>query len=195
MRAVRAAELRELEPELVAVDVIGIDEGQFFPDLLPFCDRQAAAGKVVIVSALDCTFDRKPFRAVCDLVAAAESVTKLCSVCRFCGDDAAFSLRHSDSTELIMIGGKELYSPVCRYHFSAPPFRGPVICTNRPAPGEWPSGTGGKHGPCYGRAPNRHLLARPRPRLRMAVLSHRKRSARLFRPLPLLAARLAWAER
>lgn len=40
-------------------DVVGIDEGQFFPDLMPFCEAAANAGKIVIVAALDGTFQRK----------------------------------------------------------------------------------------------------------------------------------------
>ena len=45
---------------LDGADVIGIDEGSFFPDLLAFCDAQANAGKEVIVASLDGDFQRKP---------------------------------------------------------------------------------------------------------------------------------------
>jgi hypothetical protein len=40
-------------------DVVGIDEGQFFPDLESFCETAANAGKVIVVAALDGTFQRK----------------------------------------------------------------------------------------------------------------------------------------
>jgi thymidine kinase len=39
--------------------VLGIDEGQFFPDIVSFCEDMANAGKLVIVAALDGTFQRK----------------------------------------------------------------------------------------------------------------------------------------
>jgi hypothetical protein len=42
-------------------DVIGIDEGSFFPDIVSFCEVQANRGKVVIVASLDGTFQRKEF--------------------------------------------------------------------------------------------------------------------------------------
>ena len=95
-------------------DVIGIDEGQFFPDLLPFCESAANAGKVVIVSALDGTFQRKTFGHVCDLIPMAESIMKLTSVCMLCQRDAAFSLRTTAETETEVIGGSDKYLAVCR---------------------------------------------------------------------------------
>lgn len=48
--------------------VIGIDEGQFFPDLIEFCEKMAQLGKEIHVAALDGTFERKPFPVIADLI-------------------------------------------------------------------------------------------------------------------------------
>ena len=54
--------------------------GQFFPDLIEFCERMANQGKIVVVSALDGTFQRQPFGRVLELVPLAEHVSKLSAV-------------------------------------------------------------------------------------------------------------------
>jgi thymidine kinase len=95
-------------------DVIGIDEGQFFPDLKAFCEEMANAGKVVIVAALDSDYRREEFFGVCSLIAKAEKVSKLTSVCYLCKDDASFTARLSQETTLKVIGGMDKYRPVCR---------------------------------------------------------------------------------
>lgn len=96
------------------VNVIGIDEGQFFSSLLEFCESQANKGKIVIVAALDATFERKPFGVVCDIMPRAEKVDKLTAVCKMCGADAAFSKRIVESKDVEMVGGASEYWPTCR---------------------------------------------------------------------------------
>lgn len=115
--------LMDAKLHLNDVDVLGIDEGQFFPDLIEFCDLAADSGKVVVVSALDGDFRRQPFGSVCDLICKSESVTKLTAVCHYCGKDAPFTerLMSNISNELnaekqILVGGDNIYKPVCRYH-------------------------------------------------------------------------------
>lgn len=109
--------LAEMEADAARVGVIGIDEGQFFPDLVPFCEAMANAGKTVIVAALDGTFQRKPFGSVLELVPLAESVVKLSAVCMICFADAAFSKRLGTETEVEVIGGADKYVAVCRACF------------------------------------------------------------------------------
>jgi thymidine kinase len=94
--------------------------GQFFPDLLQFCEQMAEKGKIVIVAALDGTFQRKPFGDVLHLVPIAESVTKLHAVCAFCFRDAAFTKRLGDEKEIEIIGGSDKYVSVCRDCFASP---------------------------------------------------------------------------
>ncbi|RHX97999.1 hypothetical protein DYB36_002186 [Aphanomyces astaci] len=93
MKANPLTRLEDMGDEFMKYDVIGIDEGQFFTDLHSFCDDAANRGKIVIVAALDGTFERKPFQHVCDLIPRAESVTKLSAVCAICGSDAGILTR------------------------------------------------------------------------------------------------------
>jgi thymidine kinase len=72
----------------------------------------------VIVAALDATFERKPFGDICQLIAMAESVKKLSSVCLNCSDEAQFTHKHCGNTgEINDIGGLDKYIPVCRKCF------------------------------------------------------------------------------
>ena len=80
--------------DLATLDVIGVDEGQFYPDLVEFSESMANQGKVVIVSALDGTFQRKPFGAVLELIPLAERVDKFSAVCMCCQNSAAFTSRY-----------------------------------------------------------------------------------------------------
>jgi thymidine kinase len=100
--------------------VIGVDEGQFFSDLVEVCDNWANEGKVVIVAGLDATFQRKNFGKICDLIPRAEHVKKLTAICKFCGAVASFSKRLNERVEEILIGGPELYASVCRKCFITP---------------------------------------------------------------------------
>lgn len=89
-----------------------------FNDIDTFCEKAANLGKIVIIAALDGTFQRKPFGKVLNLVPCSESVTKLSAVCVLCQDDAAFSVRLSNETAVEVIGGADKYIAVCRtcYH-------------------------------------------------------------------------------
>ena len=98
-------------------DVVGIDEGQFFEDIVEFCQQAANLGKIVLVAALDGTFERKPFGNIINLIPLAEKVNKLCAVCVYCTSEAAFTKRIIESKEIQLIGGDEMYKPVCRACF------------------------------------------------------------------------------
>jgi thymidine kinase len=69
---------------LLKYDVVGIDEGQFFEDIVDVAEELANKGIVVIVAALDSTFQRKPFGNIINLVPLAEKVYKLTAVCVYC---------------------------------------------------------------------------------------------------------------
>jgi thymidine kinase len=69
---------------------------------------------IVIVAALDGTFQRKPFGNILNLIPLAETITKLSAICLACGKEAAFTQRTISSHEIELIGGSEMYKPVCR---------------------------------------------------------------------------------
>ncbi|KAL6567548.1 hypothetical protein OROGR_001216 [Orobanche gracilis] len=100
------------------LQVIGIDEAQFFGDLYDFCSQAADHdGKTVIVAGLDGDYLRRSFGSVLDLIPIADSVTKLTARCEACGKRAFFTLRKTDETRTEVIGGAEVYMPVCRKHY------------------------------------------------------------------------------
>lgn len=94
--------------------VVGIDEGQFFDDLPEFCERMSNAGKIVVVSALSGTFERKLFASIERVLPLAEIWTQLTAVCMDCGKEAPFTKRTSGGSDVVEIGGKDKYKAVCR---------------------------------------------------------------------------------
>lgn len=98
-------------------DVIAIDEAQFFQDICDKVEYFCNMGKIVLVAALDGTFERKPFGKILDLIPIAEQIQKLSAVCFCCGNDANYTKRMSDCKEIELIGGEEMYKPVCRKCF------------------------------------------------------------------------------
>lgn len=97
------------------IEVIGIDEAQFFENELPeICDYLANIGKRVIIAALDMDFNGKPFGSIPQLLSIAEYVTKVHAICMKCGNLAHYSHRLSDAQKLVILGEKDIYEPLCR---------------------------------------------------------------------------------
>jgi thymidine kinase len=97
------------------VDVVGIDEAQFFDDELPaVCNQLASSGIRVIIAGLDMDYLGKPFGPMPDLIAIAEDVTKVHAVCMRCGDLAQFTHRKVNDNHLVMLGEMDSYEPLCR---------------------------------------------------------------------------------
>ena len=100
------------------IDVIGIDEAQFFDEnLVEVCNQLANMGIRVIVAGLDMDFRGAPFGPMPGLMACAEFVTKVHAVCMRCGHIAHFSHRLSDAEKLVILGEKDTYEPLCRECF------------------------------------------------------------------------------
>lgn len=97
------------------VDVVGIDEAQFFDDQLPdVCDQLALKGVRVIVAGLDMDYMGKPFGQMPNLLAKADFITKLHAICVRCGNIANYSYRKSPDASHVLLGEKDLYEPRCR---------------------------------------------------------------------------------
>ncbi|MFL5774061.1 MAG: thymidine kinase [Flavisolibacter sp.] len=100
------------------VDVIGLDEAQFFDDeITRVCDELALRGTRVIVAGLDMDFQGRPFGQMPFLMARAEYVTKLHAICVRCGNIASFSYRIIPNEEQFMLGAKNAYEARCRNCF------------------------------------------------------------------------------
>lgn len=97
------------------VQVVGIDEAQFFDEALPvICQKLALRGMRVIVSGLDMDYKGRPFGPMPHLLAMSEYVTKLHAICPHCGNLATHSYRLSDDEDTVVIGEKDKYEPRCR---------------------------------------------------------------------------------
>lgn len=97
------------------VDVVGIDEGQFFDDNLPaVCEGLACKGIRVIVAGLDMDYQAQPFGPMPQLLAKADYITKLHAICVKCGSIANYSYRKIPNDDRIVLGEKDVYEPRCR---------------------------------------------------------------------------------
>lgn len=100
------------------VDVVGIDEAQFFDDeIVSVCNDLANKGVRVIVAGLDMDFKGNPFGPMPNLMATAEYVTKVHAVCTRTGNLAQYSYRKAKSNELVLLGEVEEYEPLSRAAF------------------------------------------------------------------------------
>ena len=109
--------LEKVGPE---VQVVGIDEAQFFDDtLVEVCQTLAHSGVRVIVAGLDTDYLGQPFGPMPRLMAVAEDVQKVHAICVRCGALANHSHRLSKSQDLALLGEKDVYEPLCRDCFNA----------------------------------------------------------------------------
>ena len=101
------------------VEVIGIDEAQFFDDGLPeVCNQLANQGVRVIIAGLDMDYLGRPFGPMPHLLAIAEFVTKVHAICVQTGHLAHHSYRLSENDSLVQLGEKESYVPLSREAFN-----------------------------------------------------------------------------
>jgi thymidine kinase len=97
------------------VSVVGIDEAQFFDEsIVDVCNSLADNGVRIVVAGLDMDFMGKPFGPMPALLAIAEYVTKVHAICPRCGNLAQYSYRKSEEAQVVLLGEKNLYEPLCR---------------------------------------------------------------------------------
>jgi thymidine kinase len=97
------------------VRVVGIDEAQFFDDsLIKVVQTLANRGVRVIVAGLDTDYMGKPFGPMPALMAVAEEVQKVHAICVKCGNLANHSHRLTKDQNLVVLGEKDVYEPLCR---------------------------------------------------------------------------------
>lgn len=107
-------------------DVVGVNEAQFYPDLL-VVDDWARCGKIIIVDGLDGDVSRNNFGQIYKLMPKCDHITKLSAVCSFCGKDAPFTVKIGNSQHTVQyvssanvapikveIGDSSVYTPACR---------------------------------------------------------------------------------
>ena len=106
--------LRDSYDKIKDYDVIGIDEGQFFPDLVEVCEELAQQKKIIIIAALNGDFRMEPFPVISRIISKADKIKLLKAYCFHCHKDARYSLRIVQSNETVLIGAGEAYKPACR---------------------------------------------------------------------------------
>lgn len=116
--------LREaLFAQIDQIEVVGIDEAQFFDEgLVALSLELIHLGKRVLIAGLDTTFAGEPFEPIPDLMSVADEVVKLSAVCMRCGAPAIHTQRLGGSRELVVVGAAGMYEARCRAHFE--PFVG-----------------------------------------------------------------------
>jgi thymidine kinase len=118
LQSVPVPNAKAILAQVSMVDVIGIDEAQFFDEDLPaVCDTLALQGTRVIVAGLDMDYQRKPFGQMPVLLSKAEYITKLHAICMQCGQIANYSYRKTGKSGQLLIGNMDIYEPRCRLCF------------------------------------------------------------------------------
>jgi len=125
LEAVSVASSGELRRSLLpGVEVVGIDEAQFFDEaLVDLVTELADSGVRVIVAGLDLDYLRRPFGPMPRILAIAEYVDKVHAVCMLCGSPAHYSQRMAGGGEQLQVGDTDVYEARCRrcYKAFAPP--------------------------------------------------------------------------
>jgi thymidine kinase len=107
--------LARLEGVADTYDVICIDEIQFYEDNVEWCGKLVQMGKIVIVCGLFADFQRKPFKGMAQLIALSDCPEFLTAICHDCYmDNATVSHRLTSDTSQVVIGGAEMYIPLCQ---------------------------------------------------------------------------------
>ncbi len=97
------------------IDVVGIDEAQFFDmGIVDVCNELANRGVRVIVAGLDMDYKGIPFGPMPALCAIADDVTKVHAICVRCGALAYVSHRKVEGTQRVLLGETTEYEPLCR---------------------------------------------------------------------------------
>lgn len=109
------------------IDIVGIDEAQFFDkNLVEVCRELARRGKRVMVAGLDKNFRGKPFGPMALLKQEADQVDTQHAYCKVCGRDASFTQRIINgkpakySEPIVVVGADEMYEARCRAHHIVP---------------------------------------------------------------------------
>lgn len=109
------AELQKIN-DFESYKVIGVDEGQFFPNLARDVSLLANNGYEIIIAGLNATSEQSPFEEIQKVIPIAEKITKLNSVCMKCGNDFAsftyYKGKHKEGD--VLVGDEKDYSVLCR---------------------------------------------------------------------------------
>jgi thymidine kinase len=113
--SINVSNAEEIRAQAGDVDVVGIDEAQFFDlDLVRVCEELADRGHRVIIAGLDQDYLGQPFEPMPQLLAVAEYITKTLAICMVCGNPANRTQRVSRRSERVLVGAGDAYEARCR---------------------------------------------------------------------------------
>ena len=100
-------------------DVIGIDEAQFFPDLLDFVKKAELRNKIIIVAGLDGDYKREPIGQILQVIPLCDEVVKLNAMDMIDrdGSPGIFSKRIVEGDGQVLVGANESYAAVSRKNY------------------------------------------------------------------------------
>jgi thymidine kinase len=116
---IKSLTLAEIEKDIQDFEVICIDEIQFYPDAVEYCEKWANEGRIVIACGLTGTFQREPFPVITELVPKAEEIIHAQAICESTGENASFTIRLSKETGVKVIGGADKYKATDRITYYA----------------------------------------------------------------------------
>ena len=118
MKSIVIEDINEILENSTEMDVIGIDEAQFFSnELIPVCKKLAKDNKRVVVAGLDTDFKGIPFGPMPALMCESDFLDKLRAICVKCGNPASFSQRITKDSKQVLIGETDVYEARCRNCF------------------------------------------------------------------------------
>src|SRR6056297_548147 len=113
--AMPIGEVEHIRQKVKEVEVIGLDEAQFFDDrIVKICQQLALDGKRIIIAGLDMDYKGEPFGPMPQLMAVAEYVTKVHAICSHCGSLATHSYRIVQDKDQVLVGAQDAYEARCR---------------------------------------------------------------------------------
>lgn len=107
--------------------VIGVDEAQFFDDLVEFVRDYLSRGYTLVVAGLDGDYLQRPFGRVLELVPIADTYTKKYALCNMCKSRGIFTRRITQDTQQILVGARDSYIATCRECLDAPLGPGSIV--------------------------------------------------------------------
>ena len=112
------SDLQSIYETLLNYQVVAIDEAQFIDNIPLVVSNLASNGVTVILTCLISYFNREPTRHLAELVVLSDKLVHLTSICTVCGESAQYTRKLGDHSVQEVIGGFELYQPVCRKHYT-----------------------------------------------------------------------------
>lgn len=113
--AIVVASLSELFQNLKGIQILGIDEAQFFPvEIIKDCEKLRKLGLRIIIAGLDKDYLNNDFESLSGLMKIADSTSKLYAICSRCKSPATNSHRISKEKTTILLGHKNCYEPLCK---------------------------------------------------------------------------------